>query len=104
MVMPTKGCVVSGFYRIENIKYRNFPLSSISGRIATSEEEGVHLEENYWHILVRTFLFTVDLKRMLSELTGAWNWMSLRICSKKAYKMQAKQLTASSIKLKKQVQ
>ena len=45
-----KGCVVSGFYRIENIKYRNFPLSSISGRIATSEEEGVHLEENYWHI------------------------------------------------------
>ena len=45
-----KGCVVSGFYRIENIKNRNFPLSSISGRIATSEEEGVHLEENYWHI------------------------------------------------------
>ena len=45
-----KGCVVSGFYRIENIKYRNFPLSSISGRIATSEEKGVHLEENYWHI------------------------------------------------------
>ena len=45
-----KGCVVNGFYRIENIKYRNLPLSSISGRIATSDEEGVHLEENYWNI------------------------------------------------------
>ena len=45
-----KGCEVNGFYRIENVKYRNFPLSSISGRIATSEEQGVHLEDNYLHI------------------------------------------------------
>ena len=45
-----KGCEVNGFYRIKNVKYRNFPLSSISGRIATSEEQGVHLEDNYLHI------------------------------------------------------
>ena len=45
-----KGCEVNGFYRIENVKYRNLPLSSISGRIATSEEQGVHLEDNYLHI------------------------------------------------------
>ena len=45
-----QGCEVNGFYRIENVKYRNFPLSSISGRIATSEEQGVHLEDNYLHI------------------------------------------------------
>ena len=43
---------VQGIYRIENIKYRNFPLSSIHGRIAT-DENGVHLEESYWLIFNR---------------------------------------------------
>ena len=43
---------VQGIYRIENIKYRNFPLSSIHGRIAT-DGNGVHLEESYWLIFNR---------------------------------------------------
>ena len=42
-------CAVNGIYRIENIKYRNLPLSSIHGRIVT-DESGVHLDENFWHI------------------------------------------------------
>lgn len=40
---------VNGIYRIENIKYRNLPLSSIHGRIVT-DEAGVRLSENFWHI------------------------------------------------------
>ena len=44
-----RSCSVNGIYRIENIKYRNLPLSSIHGRIVT-DDEGVHLAENFWHI------------------------------------------------------
>ena len=43
---------VNGIYRIENIKYRNLPLSSIHGRIVT-DEEGVRLDENFWNIFNR---------------------------------------------------
>jgi len=43
---------VNGIYRIENIKYRNLPLSSIHGRIVT-DEEGVRLGENFWNIFNR---------------------------------------------------
>ncbi|MBR2219955.1 MAG: hypothetical protein IJ974_03110, partial [Phascolarctobacterium sp.] len=45
-------CEVNGIYRIENIKYRNLPLSSIHGRIVT-DEEGVRLDESFWHIFNR---------------------------------------------------
>ena len=45
-------CEVNGIYRIENIKYRNLPLSSIHGRIVT-DEEGVRLDENFWNIFNR---------------------------------------------------
>lgn len=47
-----RSCEVNGIYRIENIKYRNLPLSSIHGRIVT-DEEGVHLDESFWHIFNR---------------------------------------------------
>ena len=47
-----RSCEVNGIYRIENIKYRNLPLSSIHGRIVT-DEEGVHLDENFWNIFNR---------------------------------------------------
>lgn len=47
-----RSCEVNGIYRIENIKYRNLPLSSIHGRIVTNEE-GVHLDENFWNIFNR---------------------------------------------------
>ncbi len=47
-----RSCEVNGIYRIENIKYRNLPLSSIHGRIVT-DEEGVRLDENFWNIFNR---------------------------------------------------
>ncbi|MDO4528002.1 MAG: hypothetical protein Q4C03_04385, partial [bacterium] len=47
-----KDAEVNGIYRIENIKYRNLPLSSIHGRIVT-DDKGVRLEESYWHIFNR---------------------------------------------------
>ncbi|MBO5168995.1 MAG: hypothetical protein J6B49_07885 [Phascolarctobacterium sp.] len=47
-----RSCEVNGIYRIENIKYRNLPLSSIHGRIVTNEE-GVRLDENFWNIFNR---------------------------------------------------
>ena len=50
--MEKRICEVNGIYRIENIKYRNLPLSSIHGRIVT-DEEGVRLDENFWNIFNR---------------------------------------------------
>lgn len=50
--MATRNVALNGIYRIENIKYRNLPLSSIHGRIIT-DEKGVGLGENYWLIFNR---------------------------------------------------
>ncbi len=50
--LQNRTLAVHGIYRIENIKYRNLPLSSIHGRILT-DEAGVGLGENFWHIFNR---------------------------------------------------
>ena len=73
-----KGCVVNGFYRIENVKYRNLPLSSISGRIATSEEEGVHLEENYWHIFNKNIPIHCHFEKNAIKIDWGMEFESLR--------------------------
>ncbi|MBQ7317917.1 MAG: hypothetical protein IJW91_03205 [Phascolarctobacterium sp.] len=57
-----RSVAVNGIYRIENIKYRNLPLSSIHGRILT-DEKGVGLGENYWLIFNKNIPIHCSLEK-----------------------------------------
>ncbi|MBQ7882823.1 MAG: hypothetical protein IJ320_00490 [Phascolarctobacterium sp.] len=57
-----RSVAVNGIYRIENIKYRNLPLSNIHGRILT-DEKGVGLGENYWLIFNKNIPIHCSLEK-----------------------------------------